>query len=227
MVLANPTRTTINDDCYNENGPDCALLKNSGEPEHPTIKSFQSLVGSLLWVTRCTHPNITFAGHKDTRRSHELRKQDWKLAKKISWYLAGSKKMRLKMRSSTKGDNGITLESCSDADFAADKNERKSLTGAMVLLNGMPISWSSKKQGSISLSTMEGEFVAASEMDRDLLEIRDLLMELGLAPNLPVKIRVDNQAATRQNKGEASSLRANHIDVSLKFVNKYARRGIL
>ena len=78
--------------------------------------------------------------HKATRKTHQPREQDWKLAKKIARYLSGSKKIKLEMRVGTDGQDAITLESYSDADFAADKDDRKSLTGAMVLFNGMPVS---------------------------------------------------------------------------------------
>ena len=69
--------------------------------------------------------------------------------------------------------------------------------------------------------------MAALETARELLGIRELLMEVGLAPSLPVKMHVDNQAAIHQIEGEASSMRAKHIDVRLKFVKDFARRGIL
>uniref|UniRef100_A0AAV1TE09 Polyprotein n=1 Tax=Peronospora matthiolae TaxID=2874970 RepID=A0AAV1TE09_9STRA len=91
----------------------------------------------------------------------------------------------------------------------------------------MAISWSAKKQGGVSLSTMEAEFVAASEIARELLGVREMLIEIGMAPELPMLMHVDNQAAIRQLEGEASSLKAKHIDVRVKFACDFARRGIV
>ena len=71
---------------------------------------------------------------------------------------------------------------------------------------------------------MEVEFVAASETARELLGVREMLLEIGLAPNLPMQMHVDNQAAIRQIEGEASSLRAN---VRLKFIKDFVRHGII
>ena len=65
---------------------------------------------------------------------------------------------------------------------------------------------------------MEAEFVAASEMARELLGLREMLSEVGMAPALPMKLYVDNQAAISQILGEASSVKAKHIDVRLKFL---------
>ena len=112
----------------------------------------------------------------------------------------------------------LQLESYSDADFAANKLDRKSLTGGIVRLNGMPVSWTAKKQGGVALSTMEAELVAASEQVRELLGIREMMCEIEKPPMLPMPLHVDNQAALKQLAGEASSLKAKHIDVRLKFV---------
>ena len=115
-------------------------------------------------------------------------------------------------------DGKIQLEAYSDADFAAEKSDRKSLTGGIIRMNGMPVSWTSKKQGGVSLSTMEAEFVAASKQARELLGIREMLNEIGKPPALPMVLHVENQAALKQLAGEASSHKTKHIDVRTKFV---------
>ena len=76
----------------------------------------------------------------------------------------------------------ITLESNSDADFAADKNDRKSLTGYVILLHSMLVIWSAKKQSGVSLSKMEEEFVAASKASRGLRS--EMFREIHMKPVL-------------------------------------------
>ncbi|CAI5704014.1 unnamed protein product [Peronospora effusa] len=82
LTSANSTLTSISDDCYNEATSDSILFTKIVGPGRPTIKSLQSLVGSLLWVSRCTRPDIAIAVHKATRYTHEPREQYWKLVKK-------------------------------------------------------------------------------------------------------------------------------------------------
>ena len=106
----------------------------------------------------------------------------------------------------------------SDADFAADNADRKSLTGVVILFNGMAVSWFAKRQGVVSISTMEAEFVAAREVAREIIGLRQMLMEIGMAPVVPMLMHVDNQAAISQIEGEASSSKAKHIDVKHKFI---------
>ncbi|CEG48033.1 FOG: Transposon-encoded proteins with TYA, reverse transcriptase, integrase domains in various combinations [Plasmopara halstedii] len=73
---------------------------------------------------------------------------------------------------------------------------------------------------------METEFVAASETARELLGIQEMLKEVELAPTQPMSMHVDNQATICQIEGETSSLKAKHIDLRLKFVKDFARRGV-
>ncbi|CEG48396.1 copia proteinlike [Plasmopara halstedii] len=113
------------------------------------------------------------------------------------------------MRTNTDRNKQITLESYSDADFTADKGDRKSLTVVIVLLNGMPVSWATKKKGSVSLSTMEAELIAASETAREFFGIREMLKEVGLAPTKPMSMHVKNEATIRQIEEETLSLVAN------------------
>ena len=87
----------------------------------PSMKSFQSLVGSLLWIARCTRPDICFAVHKATRRTHKPTLQDWKTAKRILRYLNMSKNLKLYLGGDGLTSEDIRVECWSDADFAADK----------------------------------------------------------------------------------------------------------
>uniref|UniRef100_A0AAV1UA30 Uncharacterized protein n=1 Tax=Peronospora matthiolae TaxID=2874970 RepID=A0AAV1UA30_9STRA len=224
---ANSTLVPIGFDCYEIHPSDNALLEDKGKNGLPTDKELQSLVGSLLWVARCTRPDIVFAVHKATHQTHQPLLHDWKLAKRVTRYLKGTKSMKLNMTPSENDRMSIVVENYSDADFASDKSDRKSLTGGIIFLNGMAVSWCAKKQGGVSLSIMEGKFVAASEVARELLGIREMLCKFGAVPKLPMSMHFDNQAAIRQLEIEASSLKAKHIDVRVKFVYNFARRGIV
>uniref|UniRef100_A0AAV1SYJ7 Polyprotein n=1 Tax=Peronospora matthiolae TaxID=2874970 RepID=A0AAV1SYJ7_9STRA len=149
------------------------------------------------------------------------------MAKRFARYLKGTAALKIPMKPEYDGDGTMRLEAFSDADYAADKSDRKSVTGGVVRLNRMAVSWSARKQGGVALSTMEAEFVAASEVAREVLGLREMLREVGLEPALPMQLHVDNQAAISQIAGEASSLKAKHVDVRLKFLCDFARRGVV
>ncbi|GMF57079.1 unnamed protein product [Phytophthora fragariaefolia] len=129
------------------------------DPSAPTKKHFQSLVGSLLWIARCTRPDIVFAVHRATRRTHAPIMQDWKLAKRIARYLAGSVALKLRMNEDQAPNLPINLVCYTDADFAGDNLDRKSVSGAVFNVNGMIVGWACKKQSAVALSTAEAEFI--------------------------------------------------------------------
>ena len=82
----------------------------------------------------------------------------------------------------------------------------------------MPVSWVCKKQGKVSLSTMEVKFTAASIITRDLLNIHELLQGLSLKFEESTTLRVDIQADLKQFDGEKTLAKTKHIDVRIKFV---------
>ncbi|KAE9159173.1 hypothetical protein PF004_g31638 [Phytophthora fragariae] len=227
MEHAHGVRTPIGPEWNELRGAECEKLPVTGGAEVATVKRFQSSVGSLMWVSRCTRPDIAFAVHKASRRTHDTTVDDWKLAKRVLRYLGGTKELRLRMRGNKKAGELLEVVAYSDADFAADKEDRKSVTGGLVTVDGMPVSWTCRKQGSVSLSTMEAEYTAASVMATELLGVRELLGELRVKHEVPITLRVDNQAALKQLEGEGASAKAKHIDVRIKFVGDYTKRGVL
>ena len=74
---------------------------------------------------------------------------------------------------------------------------------------------------------MEAEYTAASVVGQEMLGVKELLCELALDMELPMKLRVDNQAAIKQMSGDKASAKAKHIDVRIKFVSDCARKGTI
>ncbi|GMF47413.1 unnamed protein product [Phytophthora fragariaefolia] len=128
---------------------------------------------------------------------------DWKLAKRILRYLAGTREFRLCMQEDGELDGPLRVVAYSDADFAADREDRKSVTGGLA------------------------EFTAASVIGQELLGIRELVNELGVSLVMLMSLRVDNQAALKQLSGEQASSKAEPIDTRIKFVVHIARAGTL
>ncbi|CAH0476062.1 unnamed protein product [Peronospora belbahrii] len=133
---ANSVRALIGDDCYDENLDGVEMLGASNKRSGPTIREFQSLVGSLLWVARCKKPDIAFAGT---------------VSLKVTIAPAQNRDQKVSRRGAF-----------SNADSAVDKADRKSMTGSVLRLHGMAVSRGAHKQGGVSLSMMKADFVAVS-----------------------------------------------------------------
>ena len=115
-------------------------LDKEAHEGQPSLKTFQSLVGSLLWIARCTRPDISFAVHRATRQTHKPTIRDYKAAKKIARYLKMTKTLKLCINSSSALTDPVKLESWSDAGFAVDKANRKSVSGCVVTMDGAVVS---------------------------------------------------------------------------------------
>ncbi|KAG3137919.1 hypothetical protein PI124_g128 [Phytophthora idaei] len=152
---------------------------------------------------------------------------DWKLAKKIARYLKDTKGLKLTMQAVAKSGDEVAIESWSDADFAADKGDRKSVTGGVVTVDGSIVQWICKKQTGVALSTMEATLTSASHVGRDLLGMRQLVRELGFRVVKPLPMKMDNQAAIKQLESEESMASAKHVDIRVKIICDFARKGIV
>uniref|UniRef100_A0AAV1VB80 RNase H type-1 domain-containing protein n=1 Tax=Peronospora matthiolae TaxID=2874970 RepID=A0AAV1VB80_9STRA len=126
------------------------------------------------------------------RHAHAPRVLDWCLAKRITRYRKGTATLKITMKPSRDENAAPRPDAFSDADFSGDRAYVKSMMGGVLLLNGKPVSRGARKPGGVSLSKLEAEFVAASAIAREMLGVREMLMEIGLAPALPMQLQVVN-----------------------------------
>jgi hypothetical protein len=122
--------------------------------------------------------------------------------------------------------NRLRLEGYTDADWAGDMDERKSTSGYVFLLNGCAISWRSKKQTCVALSTMEAEFVACSAAVQEAVWLKRFFEHLGFSKNSgsPMTIHCDSQAAMAYVKDPKYHSKTKHIDIKYNFVRDIIAR---
>ncbi len=126
------------------------------------------------------------------------------------------------------GDNGPWDLVCySDSDYAGDPDSRRSVSGFILYVKGVPISWRSKAQRSVTLSSSEAEWVALSEAIKEIMFVLQLLENMKIKVKLPVTVRVDNVGAIFMSKNISTSNRTKHVDIRTKYVNEYVEDGII
>ena len=101
----------------------------------------------------------------------------------------------------------------SDADWAGDAEGRKSTSGYIFCIAGGPVSWRSKKQESVALSTAEAEYVALSSAAQECVWIKRLNFELANISNGPSVIMEDNQSCIAMSKNPQYHGKSKHIDI--------------
>jgi hypothetical protein len=110
-----------------------------------------------------------------------------------------------------------------DADWASDVNDCKSTSGYTFKLAGAAVSWSSKKQTSVALSSTEAEYISGAHATKEAVWLRQLLSELGIDTSSPTVLHVDNQSAIAIAKNPEFHDRTKHIDVRYHFLRQVVK----
>jgi hypothetical protein len=142
----------------------------------------------------------------------------WQAAKGVVRYLAGTANDGIVYQ----GRNTEVL-GYSDADYAGDRDTRRSTTGYVFIMNGGAITWSSKRQPTVAVSTTEAEYMAAAQAVKEALWLRKLLSDLSLQPGTMI-IKADNQSAIKVIKNPVLSARSKHIDIIYNFARERVAR---
>ena len=103
-----------------------------------------------------------------------------------------------------------------DSDYAGDPDSRKSVSGYILYIKGVPICWRSKAQKTITLSSAEAEWIALSEATKEIMFVLQLFQEMKIKVELPIVVNVDNIGAIFMSKNINTSSRSKHIDVRTK-----------
>uniref|UniRef100_A0AAV1VC82 Polyprotein n=1 Tax=Peronospora matthiolae TaxID=2874970 RepID=A0AAV1VC82_9STRA len=185
---------------------------------------FREAVGALMHLTTATRPDIAYAVSFVSRFMEKPQEEHWVAVKRIFRYLQGTKMHGICYKPSAK----IDFRGYSDADWAGDLADRKSTSGYVFMLLGAPVSWGSKKQPSVSLSTSEAEYIALSLAIQEGKWINRLLCEIMAAANEEgpeLVIREDNQSCIKMTKNPVNHGRAKHIDIKYHHIRDEVKRG--
>ncbi|KAJ9516325.1 hypothetical protein QJQ45_001050 [Haematococcus lacustris] len=193
-------------------------LEKEGVALDTSEHSYSGLVGSLLYLSCCTRPDITYAVGALARYMSAPTQQHWTAARAILSYLKGTADQGLVF------GEAAELQGYCDADYAGDKDTARSTTGYVFAMNGAAISWSSRLQPTVAMSTAEAEYMAASSAVKEGLWLRKLMQDLQL-PGDCTSILCDNQAALQLLHNPIASARAKHINVHHHFARERVARG--
>uniref|UniRef100_A0AAV1TJ65 Reverse transcriptase Ty1/copia-type domain-containing protein n=1 Tax=Peronospora matthiolae TaxID=2874970 RepID=A0AAV1TJ65_9STRA len=185
---------------------------------------FREAVGALMHLTTATRPDIAFAVGYVSRYMENPQEEHWVAVKRIFRYLQGTKTHGICYKPSAR----IDFRGYSDADWAGDLTDRKSTSGYTFMLLGAPVSWGSKKQPSVSLSTTEAEYIALSLAIQEGKWIHRLLCEIVMAANEEgpeLMIHEDNQSCIKMTKNPVNHGRAKHIDIKYHHIRDEVKRG--
>jgi hypothetical protein len=166
---------------------------------------YSSAVGSLMYVMVCTRPDISNAVGIVSRYMNNPGKEHWEAVKWILRYLRGTTTHELCF-----GGSDTFLQGYVDSDMASDKDSRRSTTRYAFTIGGTTVSWISKLQKVVSLSTIEAEYVASTEMSKEMIWLQRFMEELGKKQGNS-RLYCDSESAIHIAKNSAFNSKTKHI----------------
>ncbi|KAI7951918.1 hypothetical protein MJO28_007602 [Puccinia striiformis f. sp. tritici] len=187
-------------------------------------KNYRSLVGALNYLSVTTRPDITFAVSTLSQHLNRPGTLHWEAGIQVFRYLKGTRDIGLKFNKTQRGLN--SLVGYADADWASCPESRRSVSGNLVLLNGNVISWKSKKQPTLSLSSTEAEYKSLGDITKEIMWVKTLLKKVfNVKIPGPTKIYDDNQGAIAlaNDASNHSNYKTKHMALRHHFIRREIR----
>lgn len=183
---------------------------------------YKQIVGSLMYLT-ATRPDMMFMVSLISRYMENPTELHLQVAKRVLRYLKGTTEFGIFCQKG-KDDELIAY---TDNDYAGDLEDRKNTSGYVFLLSSGAVSWSSKKQPVVSLSTTEAEFIAAASCACQAVWLKRVLQMLGSNQGKTTIIHCDSSSAIKLSKNPVMHGRSKHNDVRFHFLRELTRDGIV
>ncbi|KAG6518300.1 hypothetical protein ZIOFF_021704 [Zingiber officinale] len=179
-------------------------------------ESVKDIVGSL----RSNYEDDSDSGTPPRRFMNAPSKLHFVAAKMILRYLQGTKTLGIKY---LKEEDSKLVGFC-DSDWAGSLDDRRSTSAYVFCLGSKTISWSSKKQSSVALSSAEAEYIAANEVVRNAIWLRRILVDLQQKGTNPTQIYCDNQSAISMTKNPVFHARSKHIELRHNYIRDMVQK---
>jgi len=183
---------------------------------------YRQLIGSLLYLVN-TRPDICYAVNTLSQHMVEPRQVHWVAAKHVLRYLHGTIGYGLRYSTS----DGVKLEGFTDSDWAGSVVDIKSTSGCCFSLGSAMVSWFSKKQSSVALSTAEEKYIAACAACKEAIWLRKLLADLSDHQIDVTVIFCNNQSCVKLSENLVFHDRSKHIDMKYHYIRDIVQKGVV
>lgn len=185
---------------------------------------YQSAIGSLLHLTLGTRPDIAYAVNKLAQFASAPQDIHWNAIEKIFSYIAGSVEMGIILG---KDPTQKHIVGYFDASYADDEVDHYSTCGYVFLFLESPISWRSKKQNMVALSSTEAEYVAATEAAKESQWIASFAKGIPYDLEMPTQMFGNNHGANALTSNPTYHARIKHIDIWYRYVMELVEHGLI
>ena len=176
---------------------------------------YRKATGSLNYLAEASRPDIMHAVNRACRKNHQPTVDDWIQVKRIFRYLRYQPALGLRY---SRGD--CKLIAFSDADFAGDEDTKRSTTGFIIMYGDGPIQWKSQRQGHVTTSSTEAEYIALCSTAKEVVWLRKIGLELEMLGESATMLKCDNESAIKISTSERITQRSRHIAAQEAYVRE-------
>ena len=177
---------------------------------------YREIVGSLMYLMVSTRPDLAYSVGYLARYLNSYDKTHLDAAGRVLRYVASTSDVGI----TYKGSAHIELVGYSDADWASCTSTRRSTTGYLFMLAGGPVSWSSRLQPTIAMSSTEAEYMALSAAAQEAIALRRLCADFRIDVSKPVIIYEDNKGAIAMSQNAGHYAKTKHVDIKHHFIRE-------
>jgi len=179
-------------------------------------------IGSLMYLSVCTRPDICYAVSSIARMSNHPSKEVCKAVNHLFAYLNRNRDVGLLLKKEVNSE----VVAWSDSDYAGDPNDHKSTSGIAVFLGCMIICWYCSKQSTTAQSSTDAEAISMNFATKEVVWIRGFLNELGVDMKLPTRMKGDNLAAIMLSRNPMFHKRTKHIIVKIAYMQEMVKESV-
>ncbi len=188
-------------------------------------KDYRSGVGMLLYLVKHSRPDIANSVRELSKVLDCATSDAYNEMLRVIKFVLDTRTLGLKICPIGDKDMPWVLVMFCDSDYAGDTDTRKSVSGYILFVKGVPVAWRSKAQSTVTLSSSEAEWISLSEAVKEIMFVLQLLQTMKIKVQLPVTVLVDNVGAIFMSSNVTTSPRTKHVDIHTKFIRQYTEDG--
>jgi Reverse transcriptase (RNA-dependent DNA polymerase) len=195
--------------------------KTESEKTMMADKPYRPILGSVMWGQLLTRPDLAFTVSLLARFQANPGIDHWNALMHVVGYIKNTIDYSL----TYSRDGELSPTAFVDADYGGCKDTRRSTSGYVFMMAGGPVSWSSKRQATVALSTVEAEYVAMSRCAQQMVWMQSWMDEVEMEHTLPGIIKSDNRGAIALTKNTKDHGKIKHIDIRHHYIRELLRSG--
>ena len=197
--------------------------KTDGEREEMKDKPYRPILGTVMWGQLATRPDLSFTVSLLARFQSNPGKEHWNALMHVVGYI----KNTLNLGITYSRDYDLSPYAFVDSDYGGCKDTRRSTSGYIFMMAGGAVSWSSKRQATVALSTVEAEYVAMARCAQQMVWMHGWLREVDIEFQTPGILKGDNRGAIALTKNTKDHGKVKHIDIRHHYIRELLKAGTI